>query len=294
MKLTLQRLLEEGEAAFRTAGITEAVLDAKYLLLEAFSLDMAHFLMDRGRELQDDEETKERTVLYKRMVEKRAERIPISQITGSREFMGLDFLVDEHVLIPRQDTETLVEAVLKDYKGKDPCVLDMCTGSGCIAVSLAVLGGYSCVVAADLSEEALKIAEQNVNRLAGGDHDVSRVSLRKSDLFSAFGREDEGRFDVIVSNPPYIKSQVIDGLEPEVRDHEPRMALDGREDGLHYYRRLAAEAGQYLKPGGAVYYEIGYDQAEEVCALLEGAGYGYIRVLKDAPGLDRVVTGVRC
>ncbi|MFT4105000.1 MAG: peptide chain release factor N(5)-glutamine methyltransferase [Lacrimispora sp.] len=284
--MTLQLLLEEGISALSKAGIGEAELDARYLLLEAFHTDMTHFLLDRSRKLSEDEFTEKAALEYRSMVEMRSKRIPLQQITGSREFMGLEFYVNESVLIPRQDTETLVELVLKEHKGKKIRVLDMCTGSGCIAVSLAVLGDFDCVTAVDISSEALKVAGRNADRLAGKD----RIELVESDLFSAL---DKGRkFDVIVSNPPYIPTEVIRGLEPEVKDHEPMLALDGKEDGLYFYRRLAAECGQYLNPGGAVYFEIGYDQGEPVSGLLKNQGFGEIRVIKDAAGLDRVVCAV--
>ncbi|WP_442914603.1 peptide chain release factor N(5)-glutamine methyltransferase [Lacrimispora sp.] len=287
MNITLQLLLEEGISAFSKAGIGEAELDARYLLLEAFHTDMTHFLLDRDRKLLEDEVTEQAVGKYHSMVAMRSKRIPLQQITGSREFMGLEFYVNESVLIPRQDTETLVELVLKEHKGKNPKVLDMCTGSGCIAVSLALLGGFDSVTAVDISSEALKVAGRNAEKLMGN----GRIELVESDLFSAL--DESRKFDVIVSNPPYIPTEVIMGLEPEVKDHEPMLALDGREDGLYFYRRLAAECGRYLNPGGAVYFEIGYDQGESVSELLKHEGFEEIRVKKDAAGLDRVVCAVR-
>ena len=287
MNVTLQLLLEEGISVLSKAGIREAELDARYLLLEAFHTDMPHFLLDRDRKLLEDEVTEQAVGKYRSMVEMRSKRIPLQQITGSREFMGLEFYVNESVLIPRQDTETLVELVLKEHKGKNPKVLDMCTGSGCIAVSLASLGGFDSVTAVDISSEALKVAGRNAEKLMG----KGRLELVESDLFSAL--DENRKFDVIVSNPPYIPTEVIRGLEPEVKDHEPMLALDGREDGLYFYRRLAAECGRYLNPGGAVYFEIGYDQGESVSELLKHEGFVKIRVKKDAAGLDRVVCAVR-
>ena len=161
----------------------------------------------------------------------------------------------------------------------------MCTGSGCIAVSLKKLGGYRSVAAVDVSSEALETARENA--------ELNDVCIRfiESDLYGALDPERD-RFDVIVSNPPYIPSRVIDGLQPEVRDHEPRLALDGTGDGLYFHRCLAAESGRFLREGGSVYFEIGYDQAEDVSALLESAGYAEIEVIKDGPGLDRVVRAV--
>lgn len=285
--MTLQLLLEEGISALSKAGIGEASLDARYMLLEAFHTDMTHFLLDRSRKLAEDEFTEQAAAKYRSMVEMRSKRIPLQQITGNQEFMGLEFYVNESVLIPRQDTETLVELVLKEHKGKNPKVLDMCTGSGCIAVSLALLGGFDRVTAVDISSEALKVAGRNAEKLMG----KGRIELVESNLFSAL--DESRKFDVMVSNPPYIPTEVIRGLEPEVKDHEPMLALDGREDGLYFYRRLAAECGRYLNPGGAVYFEIGYDQGESVSKLLKHEGFEEIRVKKDAAGLDRVVCAVR-
>lgn len=286
MSLTLNQLLEEGTDRLMKAGVQEAALDARYLLLEAFHTDLTHFLIERNRALSAQEESGESVREFYRMLALRSERIPLQQITGSREFMGLNFLVNEHVLIPRQDTETLVEQILKDYKGRNPRVLDLCTGSGCIAVSLAKLGGFESVVAADISEEALKVARRNGEVILGKE----KITFRLSDLYDAI--EADEAFDVIVSNPPYIPTEVIKELQPEVRDYEPFLALDGKEDGLYFYRRLAAESRNYLNPGGALYLEIGYDQKDAVSTLLEEAGFIKIRSWCDAAGLDRVVSGV--
>ena len=283
MNLRLQLLMEEGTQALLKAGVEEASLDSRYLLLEAFHTDMTHFLLDRNKRLPEEDSILESLSVYRSMIGKRSLRIPLHQITGSREFMGLDFEVNEHVLIPRQDTETLVELVLKDYKGKMPKILDLCTGSGCIAISLAKLGGFDRVTAADISEEALLVAERNAGKHLG----EGRITLVKSDLFEAF--KNQRTFDVIVSNPPYIPTKIIEGLQPEVRDHEPMLALDGKEDGLYFYRILALESRSHMVLGGAVYFEIGYDQGEAVSGLLKDAGFGQIRVVPDAAGLDRVV-----
>lgn len=283
--MTLQQLLREGADTLREAGIEEFELDARYLLLEAFHMDEVHFLMERNQQLLPDPLCEAGEKRYRELTARRSQRIPLQYLCGSQEFMGLTFLVNPSVLIPRQDTETLVELVLKEQTGQDKRILDMCTGSGCIAVSLKRLGGYDQVAAVDLSEEALKTADGNARF-----NDVE-IEFIKSDLFSAL-EPAKHQYDVIVSNPPYIRSQMIDGLSPEVRDHEPRIALDGMEDGLYFYRRLASGCGQYLAEGGMVYFEIGFDQAKEVCSLLESAGYESIEVVKDGPGLDRVVKAV--
>ncbi|MGI5947338.1 MAG: peptide chain release factor N(5)-glutamine methyltransferase [Lachnospiraceae bacterium] len=285
--MTLGQLLEEGASRLSQKGIGETLLDARYLLLYVTGISPALFLIKKNEPA--DKETAER---FFELIEQRGQRIPLQHILGTQEFMGLEFIVSPDVLIPRQDTETLTERVLADQKdeklsGGD--LLDMCTGSGCIGLSLAVMGNFQTVLAADISKKALAVAEKNAARLLP-EH-VRRekgldVHLLESDLFQNIpsGR----KFDVIVSNPPYIPSQVIKELEPEVRDHEPRLALDGTEDGLEFYRRLAAESGSFLNPGGRIYLEIGYDQGPAVRELLERAGFIETEIIKDIPGLDRV------
>ncbi len=315
---TWQEALDEGVRVLSQAGIAEAQLDAWYLFSESFPIDRVHFLMDRNRPIHREIFEKGWPLFAKR-IEKRAGRIPLQHILGSQEFMGLSFQVNEHVLIPRQDTETLVEEVLRDCPDRKMDILDMCTGSGCIGLSLAVLGRYRSVTAADVSEDALRVAAGNAKRLFLIQKDVVRAEAKNfpgmpcrteltvwagknretaetrrfrlvcSDLFSEFTAE---RFDAIVSNPPYIPSSEVEKLEPEVRDHEPRLALDGSADGLHFYRLLAEACRKYLKKGGRVYFEIGCDQACAVTGLLAQQGYTEIQVIKDAPGLDRVVKAV--
>ncbi|HIX25402.1 MAG TPA: peptide chain release factor N(5)-glutamine methyltransferase [Candidatus Lachnoclostridium avicola] len=280
--MTFFELWKWGEKRLADSGIREADLDAKYLLLEAFEMDLAHFLL---REQEQVPSTDGRTREYSDAVLARASRVPLQYLTGKQDFMGLTFHVDERVLIPRQDTETLAELVLRENPEKNIRLLDLCTGSGCLAVSLAVLGGYEEVDAGDISPDALEVAEENGRRLGGNVHFV------ESDLFSAL---DPGKaYDVIVSNPPYIPTEVIEGLEPEVRDYEPRMALDGSGDGLAFYRRLAAESPSHLKPGGRLYLEIGWDQGESVEALLRENGFEDIEVVRDDAGNCRVVRGKR-
>lgn len=280
--MTFFELWKWGEKRLADSGIREADLDAKYLLLEAFEMDLAHFLL---REQEQVPSTDGRTREYSDAVLARASRVPLQYLTGKQDFMGLTFQVDERVLIPRQDTETLAELVLRENPEKNIRLLDLCTGSGCLAVSLAVLGGYEEVDAGDISPDALEVAEENGRRLGGNVHFV------ESDLFSAL---DPGKaYDVIVSNPPYIPTEVIEGLEPEVRDYEPRMALDGSGDGLAFYRRLAAESPSHLKPGGRLYLEIGWDQGESVEALLRENGFEDIEVVRDDAGNCRVVRGRR-
>lgn len=290
--MTLFELAAEGEKALKSAGVPDPENDARLLLYEAFYLDMVHFLMNRMQLLDvEAEETQEKIKAYREMISRRSRRIPLQQILGSQEFMGLNFSVNEHVLIPRQDTETLVELVLENHREKKLRLLDVCTGSGCIGISLAVKGGYQHVTAVDVSEEALHVARKNWEGLRPGNSG-QKMEFFQGDLFSALPPETEA-FDIITSNPPYIPSEVIEGLEPEVRDHEPLLALDGAEDGLLFYRRIAEEAGDWLKAGGSIYLEIGHDQGAAVKDLLEQAGFQNVQVRKDLPGNDRVVSGVK-
>lgn len=292
MMETLFSLYREGVEALAQAGNKEAELDARQLLLEAFHMDAAHFLMERMQPLSEEAETKARISSYRRMIEKRSRKIPLQHILGSQEFMGLSFRVSPAVLIPRQDTETLVEQVLSEFpdcqKNQNLRLLDLCTGSGCIAISLGLKGRFGRVTAADLSFEALAVARENAERLQADRRKSETVfTFCQGDLFSAL--PEESCFDVIVSNPPYIPRKVIETLEPEVRDYEPMMALDGDEDGLCFYRRIAAEAGAFLSPGGRIYLEIGHDQGPAVKDLLEVHGFENVCVIKDLPGKDRVV-----
>lgn len=283
--MTMEQLYRQGSERLARAGVGDALIDARYLLLEAFGLNMADFLAVKHRELQPDEEIGDKRERYERLIEKRAMRIPLQHLTGTQNFMGYNFYVNEYVLIPRQDTETLVELVLKEQPSRQLSLLDVCTGSGCIAISLALIGGYEQVTALDISGEALKVAKQNKDALLEGYKGC--FQFVESDMFENLAAG--AAFDIITSNPPYIRSRVIDGLEPEVRDHEPRLALDGTEDGLKFYRILAEKCKCYLKPGGCVYMEIGHDQRGEVEALLRAEGYQEIWTVPDMAGLDRVV-----
>ena len=213
------------------------------------------------------------------------------------ENMGLEFMVNEAVLIPRQDTEILVEEALKNlHDGMR--ILDLCTGSGCILISLLYYSNQCSGVGIDISGEALRVARENAERLLDGRKVLKEIDGQVAEVFPAdFLKSDlteaaEGDFDMIVSNPPYIESKVIETLMPEVREHEPMLALDGSEDGLLFYRRIVGESRQVLKPGGMLLFEIGYNQGAAVKKLMEDAGYLEVQVVKDYAGLDRVVTGV--
>lgn len=284
--MTLFDLYTEGVRKLKLTGNADAETDARQLLLAAFHMDAAHYLLNRMQELEDTQSSSACTARYRSMLAERQRRIPAQQILGCQGFMGLEFYVNEHVLIPRQDTETLVELVLEEQKKTSETVLDLCTGTGCIAISLAAKGGYTSVTATDISGEALAVAQRNADTLLDRP-----IEFLQGDLFAALGDEIR-RFDIITSNPPYIPTAVISTLEPEVREHEPLLALDGSEDGLLYYRRIAAEAGRHLNDGGSIYVEIGYDQGAAVSRLFEDAGFTRVRVCRDLPGNDRVVCAV--
>ncbi len=259
------------------AGIEEAKSDT-LLLLDAICHVTRNDVLVHGEvELEEDV-----VVAYEDALQKRCTHIPVQYITGVQSFMGLDFIVNEHVLIPRFDTEILVEEVMK-YLHDGFSILDMCTGSGCILLSLLKYSNNCSGLGADISEDALAVANKNKEKLG------IEASFMESNLFE----QVTGKYDIIVSNPPYIRSDVIPTLMEEVRDHEPILALDGTEDGLFFYRKIVEESPDYLNGGGMLFFEIGYDQAEDVSRLMEEAGYKDVTVVKDFAGLDRVVYGRR-
>lgn len=274
--MTLKEACLYGEKELEGAGVPEAKLNAWLLLEHVSGCTRSHYLAYPKEELLEKAEQRFREVL-----KLRCQRIPLQHITGVQEFMGHTFLVNDKVLIPRQDTELLVEEALKDLKA-GMRFLDLCTGSGCILLSLLLGCPGSLGVGSDISLEALKIAKRNQELLN------QEAVLLESDLFDQI----EGTFDVIVSNPPYIRSEEISSLMEEVRAYEPLSALDGHEDGLYFYRRIAGKSPSYLKPGGRLYLEIGYDQGSSVSGLLKEQGFCQIEVKKDLAGLDRVVKGI--
>ena len=260
---TLRNLYQSGTEKLEKAGIREAKLDAWYLLEYKTGISRAVFLADPDREVEE-----EKAESYQKDICTRARRIPLQHITGSQEFMGYEFLVNEHVLIPRQDTENLVEEALKVIR-PDMHVLDMCTGSGCIPISLLKyaaerkhITGVK-AVGADISADALEVAKKNAQRLK------VPVIWVQSDIFENVSES----FDLIVSNPPYIRTEVIQGLEDEVKLHDPWIALDGHEDGLYFYRRIVSESISHLNDGAWLMFEIGHDQAEDVSKLMKNAGF---------------------
>lgn len=272
--MTYQELLEEGRQTLKIAGIADAEMDSFLLFEYVIGMDRGQFFL-KGKDLAPAEEVMQ----YRRLITVRSSRVPLQHITGEQEFMGLPFFVNEKVLVPRQDTECLVELSLPFVEGKK--VLDMCTGSGCIAVSLAVLGKPSVCHAVDISEEALDVARQNAER----NH--AAVTWVRSALFEKVTQ----KYDVIISNPPYIPPNVIEGLEEEVRVHEPRLALDGGKDGLAFYRDITKESKAFLEDGGYLFYEIGCEQAADVMAIMQAEGFLEVMCRKDYAGNDRVVYG---
>ncbi len=277
--MTYRECYEKGKAALTEAGIGEADLDARLLLEYVCGTNRGYLLAHGDVQVSLTQET-----FYLELIGKRAKRIPLQYLTGVQDFMGLEFAVREHVLIPRQDTEILVEEAMRELRdGMD--ILDLCTGSGCVLISLLQYSNDCNGVGADLSQEALELAEENAKRLLSSD---KRVRFVKSDLFENI----DGMYDMIVSNPPYISGGQIESLMPEVKDHEPLSALDGGEDGLFFYRKITAGCRKFLRPGGMLFYEIGWDQANAVTEIMTAEGLGEIRVVKDYAGLDRVVSGV--
>lgn len=272
--MTLGALFRYGKETLEKAQIPDWELDAWYLLEHVTGCDRNAYFLHPDRPVSDDEER-----LYEELIQKRSIHVPLQYLTGEQEFMGLSFRVNEQVLIPRQDTEILVETAC-GYIKAGMRILDLCTGSGCILLSVLSRCPSAKGLGADLSEGALSVARENAGRLH------IPAEFIKSDLFG----EIRGSFDRILSNPPYIPSNVVDTLMEEVRDHEPRMALDGQEDGLYFYRKIVEQAPDHLKPGGMLFFEIGYDQAEAVRGLLERA-FTQIQVIKDLSGLDRVIYG---
>lgn len=264
-----------GVERLQQAGIEEALLDAR-LLLESACGTTHSTLFAHG----DLPVTEEQRKCYVNYIELRSRHIPLQHIIGYQEFMGLNFRVSPDVLIPRQDTETLVEEVMR-YLHDGMHILDLCTGSGCILLSLLKYSNDCVGTGADLSSSALAIAAENASLLG------IEAEFICSDLFEHV----EGKYEIIVSNPPYIRSGDIPGLMEEVREHDPRMALDGGADGLIFYRKIIADAGDYLYPGGMLFLEIGHDQAQEVSGYMDKAGYRDVTVCKDLSGLDRVVSG---
>ncbi|HCT92079.1 MAG TPA: peptide chain release factor N(5)-glutamine methyltransferase [Lachnospiraceae bacterium] len=306
--MTYREWLAQAAECFSERGIEDSGPDAWLLLSHGTGIDRLYYSLNGGEEIPEGQ-----LAGLEELKEKRCSRIPVQQLIGEAWFMGYPFYVNEHVLIPRQDTEVLAEyalGVLAEktdkrnpdirVEGQGECglgkatgknagagrplrVLDLCTGSGCILLSiLKEMPGIS-GTGTDISLEALAVAEENAARLG------AEASFLQSDLWERV----EGTYDLIVSNPPYIARKVIGSLEPEVRKHEPILALDGGKDGLDFYRRIVGQAAEYLEYDGELSVEIGYDQGEAVSALMKENGFTDVRVIRDLAGLDRVAAGKR-
>lgn len=274
--MTYREAVKRGEEILAEASVADAKNDAWLLLEMVCKIDRSFYYLHMEEDLLEEQVSE-----YEIALKKRAEHVPLQYIVGETEFMGLKFKVNSSVLIPRQDTETLVEEVLKEVK-PGMQVLDLCTGSGCIIISILHNAPGVTGQAIDISKQALNVAKENA-RLNG----VS-VDFEQSDLF----HNVVGTFDVIVSNPPYIPSAEVVKLMPEVGEFEPLEALDGKEDGLYFYREIISSCRDYLKPEGRIFFEIGFDQGEAVSKMLRENGFKKVRVIKDLARNDRVVTGM--
>lgn len=281
-KLTYRQMCHNGAVILADAGITDAEYDSFALLEYITGMDRTAYILNGSKSVPED--IAER---YDAVIDRRSSHIPLQHITGQAWFYGRGFNVNSDVLVPRQDTEVLVSEALKVINAKDS-VLDMCTGSGCIIITLALEKKLGRALGADISEAALKVASGNREKLGADD-----VTFVKSNIFSDINVNDDELFDVIVSNPPYIATREIETLTEEVRIHDPYIALDGLEDGLHFYREITRQSQNYLKSGGWLLYEIGCTQAHDVSDIMSEYGYSNIKVIKDLAGLDRVVMGQR-
>ncbi|MFI3171875.1 MAG: peptide chain release factor N(5)-glutamine methyltransferase [Eubacteriales bacterium] len=287
--MTLKGAWEYGRNQLLEMDVTEASLDAWYLLEFVTHISRASYFGNPDKSITEEEWS-----CFQQLIAERMTRKPLQHITGIQEFMGLVFEVNEHVLIPRQDTEVLVETALdyiprectdmtgafKEVKNK-VSVLDMCTGSGCILISLMRMRNNVDGAGVDVSPEALHVAKRN------GELNEVKPTWIESDLFENV----RGEFDMIISNPPYIRSSIIEELEQEVKSFDPMLALDGKEDGLYFYREIIGKSIEYLKPQGMLLFEIGHDQGEEVSNYMIEKGFCEVTIKKDLAGLDRVVYG---
>lgn len=276
---TWEECLKEGIQNLTEHNIDNACGDAWALFSFVTGCNRADYVMDQNRLMEEKQQK-----CYMELIARRSSHEPLQYITGVQNFYGYDFQVNLSVLIPRYDTEILIEKIMQ-LKPTPKRVLDLCTGSGCIAVTLAKEIPLSLCAAVDISEEALQVARENAKQLE------AEVTFLQGDLYQPIEERKLGSFDLIVSNPPYIPTKACESLMEEVRDHEPRLALDGKEDGLHFYRRIIKDAGQYLNPGGFLALEIGCDQGKDIREILQSHGFRDVQIHKDLAGLERVVHG---
>ena len=274
-----RKLFAKAFDLLKSSGIENVEYDIKAILTDTFGVDLNKFILDMDNEFEPDKDLEAK---YLSRIEKRKKHIPLQYIINKQNFYGLDFYVDESVLIPRYDTENIVDRIVKDCKeNKCLSVLDLCTGSGCIAVSLKKFG-FESVYAADISDKALSVAKYNA-KLNNAD-----IIFLQSDLYENFPKEI--RFDIIVSNPPYISTDEIARLEKQVRDFEPKLALDGGRDGLDFYKKIINLSKDFLNNKGRLYLEIGYDQSKDVVDLAKKERYDNIVIIKDLSGRDRGIS----
>lgn len=285
MNKTIEQLLVEGKRLLKDAHIETWALDAEVLLSHILSFSRVQLFTNSKDKLLEEQEIKFKEYIYKRL-----QGMPIQYLTNEQEFMSLPLYVDESVLIPRQDTEILVETALNLInKEKETRILDLCTGSGCIGISMAYYAPYSNIIGIDISDSALKVAEYNAK--INGVND--RISFVKSNLFNEVPNSLKGKLDMIISNPPYIPTKDIKMLMKEVREHEPSIALDGGQDGLDFYKLIIKDGKEYLKSGAILIFEIGYNQGKIVSQVLKSSGFKEVEIKKDLAGLDRVVFGIK-
>lgn len=298
--MTLKSILNDGIASLNKNKIDNAEFDAREILLNLLDMDLATFLFCEDDDLEEKHNTHYISEIinnFDRLISYRSQHFPLQYILGETYFCGIKFNIREGVLIPRFDTEVLVEKVINDNQDKNKYVLDMCTGSGCIALSLAKLGGYKIVACSDISVDALELASENADMIIENndvyDEMNQKVYFIQSDMFDNFDkfRENTGidKFDIITINPPYIKTDDLNKLQIEVKQFEPKIALDGDIDGLKYYKKIAESAKDYMNEDGKIYLEIGFDQAKDVIQIFEKTGYKFVELVKDLSGNDRVL-----
>ncbi len=281
--MKISDLKKEIKQRLEEAGIQDAETEVRIILTEYAHITLSDIFSDPEKEITDEEALKQ----IEDVLERRCTGIPLQHITGKTGFMGFDFKVSPAALVPRPDTEILTEEALRDYHDGSS-ILDLCTGSGCIIISLLALMNDCYGVGTDISEDALALASENASLILGEKKE--RLVLKKGDLYDALS--DDELFDVIVSNPPYIRTAEIEKLSTEVKDHDPYIALDGGEDGLDFYRKIISGATGHLRKGGDLLLEIGYDQAEDVSDIMKANGFTEVQTVKDFGGNDRVVRGI--
>lgn len=278
-KTSYRKLLTKAANILKDANIENIEYDIKTILRDTFDIDYNKFVMDMDNEFETDKSLEYEFISR---IEKRKKHIPLQYIINKQNFYGLDLYVNESVLIPRYDTENIVDCIVKDFEGrKDISVLDLCTGSGCIAISLKK-HGFEKVFALDISDKALEVAKHNAYI-----HNAD-ITFIKSDLYKEL--PNDIRFDLIVSNPPYIRTGEIEKLDDEVKDFEPKLALDGGKDGLDFYKKILNLSKDFINKNGSLYFEIGYDQAKDVVDLAKKEGYYNIKIIKDLSGKDRGIS----